>query len=103
MVHYDYDRNDNRVQLHTAYMQDATAATGSDNAVAIDTYNAYDAMNRQTIVDGIQSGSTATIGKDANNNALGQQIFYDAAGNRVCGARSTATAWRATRTTRPVA
>ena len=83
VVHYDYDRNGNRVHLHTAYLQDSTAATGSDNAVVIDTYNAYDAMNRQTIVDGVQSGSSAAISHDANNNALGQQIFYDAAGNRV--------------------
>jgi hypothetical protein len=57
---------------------------GSEQVTDQTTWNAFDTMNRETIVNGVSSnnGVTVTISGDANN-AQGQQIAYDAAGRRI--------------------
>jgi YD repeat-containing protein len=71
-VRYTYDANGNRTNVHTHYRND------SDEAREIQSWNAYDEMNRQTVVDGVL---------DANGNAgisakQGHRITYDYSGNR---------------------
>ncbi|OEZ63501.1 DUF4214 domain-containing protein [Duganella sp. HH105] len=66
---YSYDDNGNRTSITTAY-------TGG---TAFTKYNAYDKMNRQTVVNADSwdiAQSTGVLGK------LGHQITYDLAGNR---------------------
>jgi LysM repeat protein len=48
------------------------------------TWNAFDTMNRETIVNGVSAdnGAHVSIGGDANTSQ-GQQIAYDAAGRRI--------------------
>lgn len=63
---YGYDNNGNRTSLRTAY----------DNVV-FDSYNTYDNMNRQLIVNGqMDSTGKVSIGQ------YGHQITYDQAGRR---------------------
>lgn len=67
---YTYDNNGNRASITTTYF----------GAAAFTKYNAYDEMNRQTVVNADAwdaAQKTAVLGK------TGHQIVYDKAGNRV--------------------
>jgi YD repeat-containing protein len=84
---YSYDGNGNRTKTHTEY--DTTAADGTTQHVTYDTYNTYDRMNRQLIVNGTLSGSTVVLGvvRDLKTSqdlgVIGHQLTYDLAGNRL--------------------
>jgi YD repeat-containing protein len=71
-LRYTYDANGNRTHVRTLYRN------GSDEARDIQSWSAYDEMNRQTVVDGVL---------DADGNAgisakQGHRITYDHSGNR---------------------
>lgn len=84
---YSYDGNGNRTKTHTEY--DTTAADGAPQHVTYDTYNTYDRMNRQLIVNGTLSGSSVVLGvvRDLKTSqdlgVIGHQLTYDLAGNRL--------------------
>ncbi|WUR12420.1 DUF4214 domain-containing protein [[Empedobacter] haloabium] len=66
---YSYDANGNRVKIVSRY----------DNGEPITRFNAFDAMNRQTIVNG------DWVGDEKTGHAVrgsGHEITYDKAGNR---------------------
>ncbi|WP_141753345.1 DUF4214 domain-containing protein, partial [Duganella sp. HH101] len=65
-LNYEYDDNGNRTRVTTDYGQGK-----------LDSYNSYDAMNRQQIVNGDKVGGKVSYG------ANGHLIRYDWAGNRV--------------------
>jgi YD repeat-containing protein len=67
---YTYDNNGNRTSIATTYPGAATFTK----------YNAYDEMNRQTIVN---ADSWDALQKKAVLGKTGHQIVYDKAGNRV--------------------
>jgi YD repeat-containing protein len=67
---YTYDDNGNRTSVTTTYA----------GAPKFTKYNAYDAMNRQTVVN---ADSWDAAQKVAVLGATGHQIAYDQAGNRV--------------------
>jgi LysM repeat protein len=69
---YDDAGNRTRVQTHEINYNIATGADFAANDT--DRYYEYDAMNRQTLVDGDASG---------NIGAVGHQLAYDKAGNRI--------------------
>lgn len=74
-LHYDYDANGNRTGVRTQYYE--ATPTGPVRRT-YDTYNAYDKMNRQTVVNGDKDASgTVVYGK------AGHAITYDYAGNRL--------------------
>jgi uncharacterized protein len=66
----DYDKAGNRSRIRTWQVQSNGVALESDR------YNQFDAMNRQTIVDGIDAAGNIRQGQ-------GHQIRYDLAGNRI--------------------
>lgn len=63
---YTYDNNGNRTQITTQY-----------GATTLQSYNAYDVMNRQTVVNGDWDGTKAVFGEH------GHAITYEKAGNRL--------------------
>jgi YD repeat-containing protein len=77
-VHDEYDAVGNRVHEQIHFQQDVYLSSGATTARDIDHWSTFDAMNRQTIVDGA---------KDAAGNITvttqGQQIAYDDAGKRI--------------------
>jgi YD repeat-containing protein len=97
-VDYDYDANGNRIHVKTTWRTPTwrvgtpelpAGLTGEDDLTKVESWNLYDVMNRQTIVDGIEVdnivngqviGKRVDIGHDGA--AQGQQIAYDSAGNR---------------------
>ncbi|MES2349853.1 MAG: hypothetical protein V4641_20005, partial [Pseudomonadota bacterium] len=73
-LRYEYDANGNRTHVHTEYAHDA-----SDTAYQpIDSYNSYDRMNRQTVVNGDKLADGTVV-----YGAQGHAITYDQAGNRL--------------------
>ncbi|ROZ61893.1 DUF4214 domain-containing protein, partial [Ramlibacter sp. WS9] len=87
-VTFRYDQNGNRTEVHTHYLSEtnakgvaATAANATtDNTIRV--YNAYDQMNRQTVVDGVLVNGVADIGQDLEGKWVGQKITYDLSGNQ---------------------
>jgi YD repeat-containing protein len=71
---YTYDYNGNRTVMHTEYAADATHWGGDFYS-----YNTYDNMNRQLIVNGEKNADTSVI----SYGQYGHQIVYDQAGNRL--------------------
>ncbi|CAN7717298.1 DUF4214 domain-containing protein [Duganella sp. LjRoot269] len=69
-ITYTYDNNGNRTRVHTVY-----------DGITVDTYNSYDSMNRQLVVNGAWVGDPVT--GHAVHGATGHTIAYDWAGNRV--------------------
>ncbi|WEF36027.1 DUF4214 domain-containing protein [Pseudoduganella chitinolytica] len=63
---YKYDNNGNRTQITTQY-----------GTTTLQSYNAYDAMNRQTVVNGDWVNGKAVFGE------RGHEITYDKSGNRL--------------------
>ena len=73
-LHIDYDKNGNRVHETIAY-EDQGVLKGQS------LWYAYDAMNRQILVDGAVDGNAANL---ANlTTAQGHILRYDANGNRI--------------------
>ncbi|MES2347232.1 MAG: DUF4214 domain-containing protein [Pseudomonadota bacterium] len=80
---YDYDANGNRTHVRTEYAHDA----GDTAYKPIDSYNSYDSMNRQLVVNGDLVGGTLVNGKMVGGTAVygksGHALTYDLAGNRL--------------------
>lgn len=74
-LHYDYDANGNRTHVRTEYDE---AVVGGTTHRTYDTYNAYDNMNRQVVVNGDKDATTGLPVYGKNGHA----ITYDYAGNR---------------------
>jgi YD repeat-containing protein len=81
-VSWTYDAAGNRLSEHTRYR--TTMDDGSEQVTDQTTWNAFDTMNRETIVNGVtaDNGAHVSISGDASNSQ-GQQISYDAAGHRL--------------------
>jgi YD repeat-containing protein len=65
----DYDRNGNRTRIRSSVIDSTGVLRYQDR------YFAYDAMNRQTLVDGLNAAGAIGAGQ-------GHRITYDKAGNR---------------------
>ncbi|MGI4847134.1 MAG: hypothetical protein ACRYGK_03215, partial [Janthinobacterium lividum] len=76
-----YDRAGNRIRIFSHVINTLPTLNSADIQHDSDRYFAYDAMNRQTLVDGVDSSG-------AINAAQGHRITYDANGNRL-----TDTSW----------
>jgi YD repeat-containing protein len=70
-VGLDYDANGNRIHVHTV------TPDNDGQAVVTDSYNTFDAMNRQLIVNGRMDAGGAVL------DYAGHQLTYDYAGNRL--------------------
>ena len=75
-IEYEYDAHGNRTHIITRYTEDGIF--GKD--IVSEVWNAYDSMNRQTIVDGVKDAISGEIGI---NDKQGHRITYDTAGNRI--------------------
>ncbi|NEX64918.1 LysM peptidoglycan-binding domain-containing protein, partial [Noviherbaspirillum galbum] len=73
-MHIDYDANGNRVHETTRYIDDDGAQRTTD------AWNAYDALNRETIIDGTLVNGQAAFD---TSNASSHVVTYDNAGNRL--------------------
>jgi len=75
-VHYmtiDYDLVGNRTHVATRYINDSGTQRNYDY------WYAYDAMNRQTVVDGVRNAATGVIDVAIDQ---GHRLTYDKTGNR---------------------
>ena len=81
-VSYQYDANGNRLHVRTQYLSETQAdSKGGTTEHTLDSWNQYDSMNRQTLVDGVKDAAgNIVIGA---GEGQGQQIAYDNAGNRI--------------------
>jgi nucleoid-associated protein YgaU len=74
-MHFDYDHMDNRVHEHIDYQSDSQGARTQD------LWYAYDAMNRQILVDGAVSNNAGDL---ANlQDGQGHIVAWDRNGNRI--------------------
>jgi YD repeat-containing protein len=81
-VQWTYDAVGNRTSQRTRYR--TLMSDGTEQSVDRTTWNAFDAMNREVVVDGVSGDGGKTVRIDGSaNSAQGQQIAYDSAGNRI--------------------
>ncbi|MDB5856274.1 MAG: rane protein of unknown function [Herminiimonas sp.] len=98
-IHFDYDRMDNRVHEHIEYQPDAQPSLAdvggffgtvvqqffpsppAQGARTQELWYAYDAMNRQILVDGALNSNAGDLGN--LQNGQGHIVAYDKNGNRI--------------------